>query len=51
MKALIIACMRAQNPGASRVKISILESAQAASRHRLDHLFQSMLHQAFNGEL
>jgi type I restriction enzyme S subunit len=28
-----------------------LESAQAASRQRLDDLFQSMLHRAFNGEL
>ena len=24
---------------------------QAASRHRLDDLFQSLLHRAFNGEL
>jgi hypothetical protein len=27
------------------------EASQAASRRRLDDLFQSMLHRAFNGEL
>ena len=28
-----------------------LDAAQAASRQRLDALFQSLLHRAFNGEL
>lgn len=28
-----------------------LEAAQAASRERIDHLFQSLLHRAFQGEL
>jgi hypothetical protein len=28
-----------------------MEEAQAASRHRLEALFLSMLHRAFNGEL
>jgi len=37
---------------AQRVKeIRELEASQAASRARLDALFQSMLHRAFNGEL
>ena len=31
--------------------IRALEADQAASRGRLDDLFQSMLHRAFNGEL
>jgi type I restriction enzyme S subunit len=31
--------------------IRALAAAQAASRQRLDNLFQSLLHQAFNGEL
>jgi hypothetical protein len=32
-------------------EIREMEAAQAASRRRLDALFQSMLHRAFNGEL
>jgi type I restriction enzyme S subunit len=32
-------------------EISELEAAQAASRLRLEQLFQSLLHRAFNGEL
>ena len=32
-------------------EIRELEAGQAASRRRLDDLFQSMLHRAFNGEL
>ena len=32
-------------------KIRDLESGQAASRLRLENLFQSMLHRAFNGEI
>jgi type I restriction enzyme, S subunit len=32
-------------------EIRALEAAQAASRQRLEALFQSMLHRAFNGEL
>jgi type I restriction enzyme S subunit len=33
------------------IEIRALESGQAASRHRLDDLFQSLLHRAFNGQL
>jgi hypothetical protein len=33
------------------LEVRELESAQAASRQRLDALFQSMLHRAFQGEL
>jgi hypothetical protein len=33
------------------IEIRDLEAAQGASRRRLDDLFQSMLHRAFNGEL
>ena len=41
-----------QKEFAERVtEIRALAAAQAASRQRLDNLFQSMLHQAFNGEL
>ena len=41
-----------QEEFANRVaEIHELESAQAASRNRLDALFQSMLHRAFRGEL
>ena len=41
-----------QNEFAQRVnEIRELEARQAASRTRLDALFQSMLHRAFNGEL
>lgn len=41
-----------QQEFARRVEeIRALETAQTATRHRLDHLFQSMLHRAFNGEL
>ena len=32
-------------------EIRDLEAAQSASRQRLEALFQSMLHRAFNGEL
>jgi len=32
-------------------EIRKLEASQTASRQRLDALFQSMLHRAFNGEL
>lgn len=31
--------------------IRTMENEQAASRHRLDDLFQSLLHLAFQGEL
>jgi type I restriction enzyme S subunit len=41
-----------QNEFAQRVtEIRELETTQAASRQRLESLFQSMLHRAFNGEL
>jgi type I restriction enzyme S subunit len=41
-----------QNEFAERVtEIRELEASQATSRIRLDALFQSMLHRAFNGEL
>ena len=41
-----------QNQFASRVsEIRALQVEQAASRRRLDELFQSMLHRAFQGEL
>jgi type I restriction enzyme, S subunit len=41
-----------QTEFAQRVtEIRALEAAQAASRQRLEALFQSMLHRAFNGEL
>jgi len=41
-----------QKEFAQRVtEIRALEAAQAASRLRLENLFQSMLHRAFNGEL
>jgi type I restriction enzyme S subunit len=41
-----------QKQFASRVaEIRELEGEQATSRRRLDDLFQSMLHRAFNGEL
>jgi type I restriction enzyme S subunit len=41
-----------QNEFAKRVtEIRELETAQAASRQRLEALFQSLLHRAFNGEL
>lgn len=41
-----------QKAFAARVaEIRELEAGQAASRQRLDALFQSMLHRAFNGEL
>jgi type I restriction enzyme S subunit len=33
------------------VVVRVLEAEQAASRRRLDDLFQSMLHRAFSGEL
>lgn len=41
-----------QNEFAAHVaEIREMASAQAASRHRLEALFQSLLHRAFNGEL
>ncbi len=41
-----------QKEFAARVSdIRAMQAEQAASRHRLDDLFQSMLHRAFNGEL
>lgn len=41
-----------QKEFAARVsEIRAMQAEQAASRHRLDDLFQSMLHRAFNGEL
>ena len=41
-----------QQEFAQRVtEIRALETGQAASRRRLENLFQSMLHRAFNGEL
>jgi type I restriction enzyme S subunit len=41
-----------QEKFATRVtEIRELEAKQAASRERLDALFQSMLHRAFRGEL
>jgi type I restriction enzyme S subunit len=44
--------MRLQEEFAERVtEMRALEVAQAASRQRLDDLFQSMLHRAFEGEL
>jgi type I restriction enzyme, S subunit len=44
--------LRLQEEFAQRViEIRALESEQDASRRRLDDLFQSMLHRAFNGEL
>lgn len=44
--------MALQRQFAARVaEIRALESQQAASRRRLDDLFQSMLHRAFRGEL
>ena len=43
---------RLQNEFAQRVsEFRELEAAQAASRQRVEHLFQSMLHRAFNQEL
>ena len=32
-------------------EIRVLQAAQAASRERAEHLFQSMLHRAFSQEL
>jgi hypothetical protein len=44
--------MPLQKEFAQRVsEIRELEEAQSSSRRRLDDLFQSMLHRAFNGEL
>ena len=41
-----------QNQFAARVgEIRAVQTEQTASRHRLEHLFQSMLHRAFQGEL
>ncbi len=54
LKRLSMVCpsRQSQKDFAARVaEIRELESRQAASRQRLDVLFQSMLHRAFNGEL
>jgi type I restriction enzyme S subunit len=41
-----------QKEFAKRVtEIREMEATQAASRQRLESLFQSMLHRAFNGEI
>jgi type I restriction enzyme, S subunit len=49
---LILPPLILQRQFAARVaEIRTLEADQAASRRRLDDLFQSMLHRAFNGEL
>jgi type I restriction enzyme S subunit len=41
-----------QKEFAARVaEIRAMEAEQAASRHRLENLFHSMLHRAFRGEL
>ncbi len=54
LKRLSMLCppLSLQKEFAARVsKIRELEAGQAASRQRLDDLFQSMLHRAFNGGL
>ena len=38
-------------PAARVSEIRAMKTAQAASRRRLDDLFQSLLHRAFQGEL
>jgi type I restriction enzyme S subunit len=49
---IILPPLPLQNEFAQRVtEIRELEAAQAASRQRLDALFQSMLHRAFQGDL
>jgi len=41
-----------QKEFAARVsQIRAVQAEQSASRHRLEHLFQSLLHRAFQGEL
>jgi hypothetical protein len=40
-----------QDFAAHVAEIRAMEAEQAASRRRLDDLFHSMLHRAFNGEL
>lgn len=41
-----------QKESAARVSdIRAMQAEQSASRHRLDDLFHSMLHRAFQGEL
>jgi hypothetical protein len=40
-----------QGNGIVRVGIQEIEAAQSVSRRRLEDLFQSMLHRAFNGEV
>jgi type I restriction enzyme S subunit len=41
-----------QRTFAARVaEVRVIEAEQAQSRRRLDDLFQSLLHRAFNGEL
>ena len=50
--AVIFPPIKLQKEFAKRVtEIRELEAAQSASRQRLEALFQSMLHRAFNGEL
>ncbi len=50
--AIPVPPLASQSEFAQRVKeIHELEASQATSRTRLDALFQSMLHRAFNGEL
>jgi len=49
---LIVPSLGLQRTFAARVaEIRQLEAAQAASRQRIDDLFQSLLHRAFQGEL
>ncbi len=50
--SLRIPLLPLQREFAARVpEIRAIQTEQAASRHRLDELFQSLLHRAFNGEL
>jgi type I restriction enzyme S subunit len=49
---LVLPPLSLQKKFAQRVtEIRELEAGQATSRTRLDALFQSMLHRAFNGDL
>ena len=49
---LLVPPLPLQKEFAKRVsEIREMEAAQAASRRRLEALFQSLLHRAFNGEL
>ena len=50
--SILVPPSQTQKEFAERVnEIREMETAQAASRRRLEDLFQSMLHRAFNGEL